>query len=177
VWKVGGEYDISWVNIGNIPSVKLEYSRDNFVADAKTIALDAPSYKPYSWTIPDAIFDKVKVRVSDPNDPAAFDDSDADFRIIGDFAITSPNGGEVWQAGQIKEITWLWQGSIPQVKIEYSTDGGATFNIISATDNTGTYTWRVPDEISSEFIVRISDLVDPAVYDDSDAYARISAGL
>ncbi|MGD9015192.1 MAG: hypothetical protein PVI33_04130, partial [Candidatus Omnitrophota bacterium] len=177
VWKVGRKYNISWVNIGNIPSVKLEYSRDNFVADVKTIASDAPSYKPYSWTIPDAIFDSVKVRVSDPNDPGAFDDSDTDFRIIGDFTIITPNGGEVWQAGQIKEITWLWKGSIPQVKIEYSTDGGATFSIISATDNTGTYTWRVPDEISDEFVVRISDLVDPGVYDDSDTYAQISAGL
>ena len=35
--------------------------------------------------------------------------------------VTSPNGGEVWQAGLVHPITWTASGAIANVKIEYST--------------------------------------------------------
>ncbi|MFC1658696.1 hypothetical protein ACFL1D_04825 [Candidatus Omnitrophota bacterium] len=176
-FRVGREYRIIWTHSAELPGVRLECSRDNFLADIKTIALNAPADQPYLWTVPDMIFDKVRVRVSDPDDPGAYDDSDNDFRIIGDFALISPDGGEVWLSAETRYITWDWAGSITQVKIEYSLDGGKTFSIIGAVDNTGSYPWKVPDTASTGFKVRVSDLVDPTAFDISDGNAEISRGL
>ena len=44
------------------------------------------------------------------------------------------------------------------VKIEYSDDGGATWEVLDpGTENDGEYQWRLPDEISPNCLVRISD--------------------
>jgi len=77
--------------------------------------------KSYSWTIPDAISDTVRVKISDATDATVFDTSDADFSIIGGFNITQPNGGEVWTVGESRDITWDTFGTVSDVKLEYST--------------------------------------------------------
>jgi hypothetical protein len=178
-WLVGDQYDITWSVVGTIPDVKLQYSRDGFLTDIQTIAALAPtgaSSGTYTWTIPDSISDTVRVRVSDPNDSGAYDDSNADFRITARFTVTAPNGGEKWDVGSTQDITWTWAGTVPDVTIEYSVNGGATYpNIITATSNTGSYSWLVPDDITAEFKVRISDLADSTAYDVSDANAKIKA--
>jgi hypothetical protein len=176
-YKVGRSYNIRWVNIGTIPDVKLQYSRDDFSTDVQTISAAVPNIGMYLWTIPDAVSDKVKVRVSDPNDKGAYDDSNNYFRIVPDFKVTSPNGGEVWKIGSKHNITWQCKGTVPQVKIEYSTDGGANFNIIAAAENTGSYSWIVPDSISDEFKVRVSDFSDARISDVSDSNATIKANF
>ena len=37
--------------------------------------------------------------------------------------VSTPNGGEVWNAGSSQNITWSSIGTIPNVKIEYSSTG------------------------------------------------------
>ncbi|RKY29622.1 MAG: hypothetical protein DRP68_07060, partial [Candidatus Omnitrophota bacterium] len=174
-WKVGQTYNITWVSNGTIPEVKLEYSRDDFLTDINLISADAPNSGVYAWTIPDAISDTVKVRISDPNDAPANDTSDNNFRITAYFEITSPNGGEKWKVGSTQTITWIWQGTVPQVKLEYSNNGGATYELISAPNNTGSYSWTVPDDITNMFKVRVSDLADSTAYDESDDNNKIIA--
>jgi hypothetical protein len=173
-WLVGNSYNITWTNVGTIANVKLEYSRDLFLSDKQTISASTANTGTYAWTVPDAISNTVRVRVSDPNDSGAYDDSNADFKITARFTVTSPNGTEKWDVGSSQNITWTWSGSVPNVKIEYSTNGGATYpNIISAPVNTGTYAWAIPDTISAEVKVKISDLADSTAYDISDANAKI----
>jgi hypothetical protein len=77
--------------------------------------------------------------------------------------VTSPNGGEVWQAGSTQTITWAASGSIASVRIEYSTtslwDGQMVDPqpIVMSTPNTGSYRWVVPQSMSPVCHVRISD--------------------
>jgi len=174
-WHVGRSYNITWSEVGTIADVKLEYSRDNFLTDINTISAAAPNTGMYSWTIPDSISDTVRVRVSDPNDIGAYDISNADFRITADFTVTNPNGGENWEVNSTQNITWNWAGTVPQVKLEYSTDGGADYSVIAAPNNTGSYAWDVPDDITDLFKVRVSDLSDSTANDVSDDNAKIVA--
>jgi hypothetical protein len=174
-WAVGSTQNITWSSVGTIANVKLQYSRDGFLADINTIIAATPS-SPYSWTVPDSISSSVRVRVSDPNDIGAIDDSNADFKILGGFVVTSPNGTEKWDVASTHDITWTQTGTVPDARIEYSTDGGATYPYtIAATENDGTYSWIVPDTISASFRVRVSDLADAEAFDTSNANAKIRA--
>ena len=173
--RVGRLHNITWSSLGTIPNVKLVYSRDNFLTDNQVISSSAPNTGLFVWTVPDAISNTVRIRISDPNDTGAYDDSNADFRITGYFEVLSPNGGEKWGVNTTQNITWTYNGTVPEVKIEYSVDGGATFNLITATQNTGSYAWYIPDNISAQMKVRVSDLADSTAYDVSDGNAKILA--
>ena len=71
--------------------------------------------------------------------------------------VTSPNGGEVWNAGSLHAITWTNAGPVGDVKIEYSIDNGLNWiEIVSAMENTGNYNWIVPTAPSTNCKVRIS---------------------
>ncbi len=77
--------------------------------------------------------------------------------------VTSPNGGEVWQAGSTQTITWTSSSSIANVKIEYSTtspwDGQLVDpqTIVESAPNSGSYRWTVPQSMSPVCHVRVSD--------------------
>ncbi|MBF0123156.1 MAG: hypothetical protein HQL21_07110 [Candidatus Omnitrophica bacterium] len=93
--------------------------------------------------------------------------------------LTSPVGGESWNVAASRNITWTSSGSASNVKIEYSTNGGASYpNTItdSTSASSGSYTWAVPDDPSSTVRVRISDASDASVYDVSDGNFTIASG-
>ncbi len=93
--------------------------------------------------------------------------------VVPYLRLTSPNGGEIWEAGTRQPITWDGDYFSGDVKIEYSPDGGSTWEVIDAgADNDGNYSWELPDEISQDCLVRVSAL-DGALSDVSDAPFRI----
>ena len=78
---------------------------------------------------------------------------------ISDIQLTFPHGGEVWQSGANKVITWKSKSSTGNVKLDYSSDGGQSWNLITAsTSNSGSYTWdNVPYMDNSQNVhVRVS---------------------
>ncbi len=83
--------------------------------------------------------------------------------------VTSPNGGELWYSGFEYDITWRWIGEVGPVRIEYSTDSGITWNIITEeTENDGLFTWVVPDISSTACTIRVSEADDGLPSDTSD---------
>src|SRR5207247_1168575 len=104
-------------------------------------------------------------------------------------------GGEAWLVNTPRTITWTKTGSVANVKLEYSTDGGTTYaGLIAASANNGTntanggctvadpatqgcYVWVVSDTVSVNAKVRIADAADPEAVDTSDATFRIRAAL
>jgi hypothetical protein len=176
-WRAGRTYNITWNKVGNPAAVKLEYAPDAFLDPLKTVTIDAgaSSISPYSWTIPDYICNTTQVRISDAADSGANDKSDANFRITGDVIVTSPNGAEKWEYDTVHNITWTTAGTMANVKIEYSINGGANYTTIDAVANSGSYPWTVPNEISQNCLVRISDLSDATADDVSNAVFKIIA--
>ncbi len=88
--------------------------------------------------------------------------------------VVRPNGEEVFSIGYTDTIKWT--ATISDVKLEYSTDSGNTWNIIENTIPavTGKYSWLVPNVPSENSLVRISDVTDPLVFDVSDNVFTIS---
>ncbi len=74
-------------------------------------------------------------------------------------ALISPNGGEVWYAGETYNITWTatdWWLPPTAVQISYSADGGNSFEMVAdGIANTGSYAWPLPLIDTAEALVRI----------------------
>lgn len=84
-------------------------------------------------------------------------------------SIVSPNGGESWKVGSSHEITWTSTGTVGNVKVQYSSDGGSNFTTITnSTGNDGSFSWTIPNSISSNCLVKISE-TDGSPKDTSDS--------
>jgi beta propeller repeat protein len=88
----------------------------------------------------------------------------------GTLRLVWPNGGEELMAETVEEIIWESEGDICNVRIEYSSDAGANWGVIEGIAvNSGSYEWDgVLAVDSNECRVRISDLGNSGVYDESD---------
>ena len=89
-------------------------------------------------------------------------------QTVESITVTSPNGGESWQSGSFQNITWSSTGTSGNVEIEYSTNGGSNWTqIVGSTTDDGSFSWEIPDDPSSNCLVRVTDTDgDPA--DQSD---------
>ncbi|MBN1913177.1 MAG: hypothetical protein JW788_02130 [Candidatus Omnitrophica bacterium] len=181
-YEVDGSTPITWELHGSvvqIPEAKLEYSRNGFLNESQTFAIntvDADDLS-YSWTIPNAIGSAVKVRISDPlydgvNIYTAQDVSDNNFEIRGKVEFNagnndSPLGGETWLIASNHTLQWTKHGTIPAVKVEYSVNGGAYQYCLDAANNPAssvvgnTFAWKIPDQKSlNAALVRVTNLSD-----------------
>jgi hypothetical protein len=177
-WHADFMKDITWLTMGSVGNVRIEYSIDEGESWIE-IAASTENDGGYTWKVPAEASAKCLVRISEADDGEPSDVSDAAFEIWSDpvIVVTSPNGGESWQIGSAKNITWVTAGGVGDVKIDYSTDYGITWTeIIASTENDGSYTWIVPDAASTECMVRISEAEDGDPSDKSDEVFTITAG-
>jgi len=174
VWYTGQRQIITWDFSGDIPQVRIEYSRDNG-RNWVTLhnALDNDGH--FDWIPPaDAKSDSALVRVSDANNENIFDASDGVFTIdTKSLTLTAPNGGETWFAGSTQTIAWMSYGPIDSVKLEFSLNNGASWQTISEAKNLGNYEWTLPATIADSALVRINGVNDSTATDISDAVFRI----
>lgn len=89
--------------------------------------------------------------------------------------LRSLNASEVVRSGTIVTATWDTLGDVSQVKIEFSTDAGETWNEVDPPNqgNTGTYIWTVPQVTSKQCLLRISDASNASISDQSDSHFTI----
>jgi hypothetical protein len=85
-------------------------------------------------------------------------------------SLTSPVGGELWAVGSTHAVTWNSTGNLTDVKLDASSDGGATWwPLVASTPNDGWYDWLVEgSEVSMTTRLRVSSL-DGTVSAASDA--------
>ncbi len=146
---IGCPYTIHWTTSSAV-AVKIElYRNDLFYM---TISSQVPAGQvSYAWTpTPNAVAGntyKVKISALSTNLPNVFDISDSTFAIgSGSLTLTSPNGGEIWQAGSTHAITWtgtfcgnvrieLWKGGVYNSLITASapSNGNFSWTILTAT--------------------------------------------
>ena len=88
----------------------------------------------------------------------------------------TPNGGESLTALKTTDITWDYSG-VTRIKIEYSTNNGSSWtSIAEGVDVTdGKYPWSVPETLSGQCRIRITDMDNSARTDTSDNVFTISA--
>ncbi|MCF8242222.1 MAG: T9SS type A sorting domain-containing protein [Melioribacteraceae bacterium] len=82
--------------------------------------------------------------------------------------VTSPNGWEYWRVETEHNITFDAVG-IDYIKIDYSTNNGNTWSeVVSSVSSASDFLWNVPNTPSSECLVRVSSVDNPALYDISN---------
>ncbi|MDD5643967.1 MAG: hypothetical protein PHO00_00765, partial [bacterium] len=99
--------------------------------------------------------------------------------LPGNILVISPNGGEEFGAGGKAAISWtaLDYDEYYRMKIEYSPDGGSSYEMIAdKIPNSGTYIWNIPTGFETgSFLIRVSDALDSAANDTSDGLFHIKA--
>jgi len=178
-WFGGSNQTITWTGTGAIENVKIEYSLNNGASWAEIISA-TPNDGSHPWIVPNSPTTQALARISDASDGAPADVSDATFSIANStLTLTSPNGGEIWSGESVKKITWSWSGSIGSVKLEYSINSGASWNlIVGSTGNNGNYNWTLPDVATSSAMMRITNASGESPSDMSDgAFSIIGSSL
>ena len=105
------------------------------------------------------------------------DFSDANFSIAAPptLAVTSPNGGESWQAGTTHNITWASTNVTGTIQIQPYLNGVAQANINPTAPNTGSYSWSIPTNYTPGSTYRIAlSAMSGTVSDFSDNFFTIS---
>jgi photosystem II stability/assembly factor-like uncharacterized protein len=170
----GSSYYILW-NSQNVIDVKLEYSTNNGL-NWINIINSIPSTGIYEWSVPITMTTQARIKIYDIIDPNVFDISDGPFTIQSSKVITviTPNGGEELDGGTYYEITWS-STDVENVDIEYSINNGASWNlIIDSVQSTGVYIWEVPNVLTTQGKIKISDNSLLSIYDVSDNSFRIN---
>ncbi len=100
------------------------------------------------------------------------------YSAAGSITVVAPNGGESWQVGTTQNITWTTLGEVNDVKIELQrTNGGTWETIVDSTTDDGSYPWVVTSPTTSVAKIKISEVGDPSVYDESNGtFSVTSAG-
>lgn len=90
--------------------------------------------------------------------------------------VTYPNGGENLVVGQNVTLTWN-STAVSQVKIEfYSSISFTWITLVSSIANTGVYSLTVPNVPGTQGKIRVTDVNNLSVFDESDALFNIVAG-
>ncbi|MBI4930066.1 MAG: hypothetical protein HY841_04825, partial [Bacteroidetes bacterium] len=157
-WTGCSVRSITWSQTGTSGFFNVEYSTNNGVSWSSLATNYSGSS--FSWTVPNISTTQALVRVTDYNNNAITDNSNAVFTITSAVIVTAPNGGETWQGGTTHLITWT-QGTVASNwwTIRYSLDAGTTWtNIINNVNiTTGQYNWLVPNTPSTQCLIQVYD--------------------
>ncbi|MFP4544026.1 MAG: YCF48-related protein [Candidatus Kapaibacterium sp.] len=101
---------------------------------------------------------------------------DAGAGTIPEIILTSFNSGAKYKAVSQEMITWQ-SYIIDNVKIEYSSDAGQSWNTVinQIAAATGQYEWTLPANTGANYLIRISDVTDPSVNDQSEITFTIAS--
>ena len=89
--------------------------------------------------------------------------------------VNAPNGGEVWNAGEVRNITWS-ATNVAVAHLEWRPNALSAWQAVAdVAGYLGTYAWTVPSHATTEAQVRVSDLWDVNPTDVSNADFSIVA--
>jgi hypothetical protein len=157
----GSTYTIRWSAPPEAVKFTLKYSINNG-STWKLIAKNVTGTS-YNWIVPCPNNNKANslVKVIGFNASGikvGEDTSDATFKIEV-VKVTSPDGGEILEPGEVWTISWQTNCTIRPVanaKLFYTTNGGSTWKAIKTLiGNPGSYGWTVPNVTSSTCKVKV----------------------
>lgn len=115
----------------------------------------------------DVVYAISEVEVNGNNKPIIDVVIDSIRVIVGDpiISLTSPLAGGKMNGGATNNITWDSE-FVADVKIEFSPDNGTTWeDIVDITSaNTRSYEWSATNIISTECLMKISDVANPDIF-------------
>jgi hypothetical protein len=124
-----------------------------------------------TWNAPGPASPSFVIRVTARDHGGNSTSADVAFALVTPaLNVLAPNGGESWFVGTAQAITW--SSNLPAgdtVSIDISRDGGASWALLAAAPNSGSFAWTVAGPASSAARFRLSWNMNPGVSDSSEA--------
>lgn len=170
VWYVGEKKAVEW-NSDSLADgkVMIELSRDGGgwtpLVDPAGIINDGYEEIPVVWA-PSYRYSRIRVRHIELG---IIGTSDVFSTELPSLQLTSPNGGETFYLGEKVQIAWVGTKDKSLVKIEISPDKGLHWEpLFEAVANNGFIPWTSRGTTADPWLMRISNVAVPTVYDVSD---------
>ncbi|MFA5146887.1 MAG: hypothetical protein WC515_05925, partial [Candidatus Omnitrophota bacterium] len=178
-WTAGSSRQVGWTRYA-VSTLNISYSTNNGSTwNNINSSFDTTTNTTCSWDIStDAVLSNLTiVRIQDTSNPDNVSDiSNNTFNLTPDFNILHPETqSDLVTAEETYYISWSKTGiGLDQVKLEYSTDTGGTWNNVDANatvSNNGNYTWVSVNGtvLADTCLVRVSDPNKPTVNSTSNA--------
>ena len=165
----GEETQITW-NSTNVSNIKIEYTI-NSGQSWEVITSNTPAAAgSYNWTTPTVSSDDCKIKLTDVSNINVYDKSNAVFSIKPyELTLNTPNGSGYYVAGSSISISWEIS-PVSNIKIEYTTNNGNSWDVVASNVDAslGIYDWVIPNTISNQCKIKISDISNSTVFDISD---------
>jgi len=160
-WAEQSTLTITWDYSGDVGNnVSLHYSLDGGTTWLE-ITASTLNDGSHDWTLPNLLESVATCRIKVASTTTSFSDtSEANFTISAEpnyLTLTAPNGGETWAEQSTQTITWSYSGDVgDNVSLEYSLDGGFSWNeIIATTSNDGSHAWNIPNFLDTQSACRV----------------------
>jgi hypothetical protein len=167
---VGESYSILWETTGEISNVKIEFSTNG--GSSWTSIIDNTSNDGlYSWTIPNSPSTASRVKISDTADNSIYDISDGNFTIYAP-SLDLNSLQTSYDVNETVNVTWETTGTIPNVDISLSDNGGQSWAIIAdEINNNNNYSWVVNPELvdNNNVQLKIASSADENINDISNS--------
>ena len=184
-WKAGTTHTISWTYKGNPGDfVKVELLEGGSASLLKSgVSIGTNGKGSWSWTIPKKKTPGTdyKIRVTSTTIGRCKDASNKNFTITGPtITVTSPNGGESWQAGTQHTISWSYTDNPGSyVKVELLKGDTATVlnsSVSIGQNGIGSCAWTIPEttEPGADYRIRVSSTAYDLWTDTTDASFTIN---
>ena len=180
IWTHGSTQVISWSSTGNPgPTVKIEVLKGTSILKTLT---DIPTTSgsinvPVPYNTP--LGGDYKIRITSTNNAAYTDTSDAPFTISSAITVATPNGGEVYQIGDILPMSWTYTGtpgSTVNIDVYKGSDILKTLKGIPiGSAGSGTYSVTIPSTtpLGADYSIRVTSSSYSACTDMSDGMFSI----
>jgi ribonuclease PH len=168
---------VTWISAGTSGTFRIYYSVNN---GNTWTSIGTTSSSSSGWNTANVpVSDHVLIKVADNNNLSISDSSDTVFSVIEnlDIIINSPNGGEQWQAGTQKTLSWVSVPTTDRYVVSYSTDSGNNWNTITSSTYSTTHNWTVPNAPTNQALIRVRDYNNSCIQDESDAPFSITPGI
>ncbi len=167
-WETSSSYGIVWTDNIFVP-VKIELYKGGVFYSTIVDTTASDGY--YAWSVNAAESgNDYRVKVTSLGSNNDYDMSDADFSIAKNIiTISSPNGGETFQAGTENSIVWTDSIYAP-VKIELYKGGLFYTTIIDTTPSNGFYLWTIDNGVQNgtDYKIKVTSLASNNDFDFSN---------
>ncbi len=169
-WKPGDTINIGWNdNISENVKIDLYKGSDLYGTIDSTTESDGS----YDWTIPAnlPVGSDYNIKIASTRDGNIYDFGDGNFTVAepGFITVTTPNGGESWEPGNIINIAWN-DNINENVKIDLYKGGIFQGTIDSTTESDGSYDWTIPADLAvgSDYNIKVASTANGNIYDFGD---------
>ncbi|RYE15874.1 MAG: hypothetical protein EOP51_26520, partial [Sphingobacteriales bacterium] len=168
-------YNITWDAIAaGTSTFSISYSLNGGTSWTTIVNNYDANSRSYAWSVPTiALNTNCVIRVGYFAQSCTQDVSDAVFTITPPTPVLfSPNTNQTWQKGCSYTITWLPSTLYTTARLDYSTDAGATWNLLADNvSNSGNYNWTLPLTlpVSANCLIRICNSNYVNLFDVSNA--------